>query len=355
MNKLAHYALAGALLFSTAAPLCAQVSNTEAGVVYYMPRTELVLDLEYEEVTLKQGPFYQYSERYLGTKDIVLEEGVRYQLKSVRIASRTVADKNRAYTFVPLAGQKVVLNEKGILCGIGIEPTAKGQQGTAEKGVGKGHAAEGKGHAAPASESIIQNPFAGLMEEQMLASSLSKMAEGAAKQIYHIREARMNWLCGDVENMPADGASLQRILKELDRQEQQLTALFVGTEQRKTLHRTITLEAKDYADEVVVRFSALTGPVEADDLSGEPIYLTATAQRQAYTEESKKSAAASPLYYNLPGTLHLTLSDSDGLLQEKTVQVGQFGISVPLPAATFKQASVIRLDEKTGALLAIDN
>jgi len=266
---------------------------------------------------------------------------VRYQLRSVTLRTRTTADQERVYTFVP-NGKKVALTEKGLLYGIGVEMPAAEKKDKADK------------PQREAKESLIQNEFAGLLEEQMLASSVSKMAEGTAKQIYHIREARMNWLTGDVENMPADGESLNTILKQLDRQEKQLTALFLGTEKRKTLHKLICLDPEDCKDKVVFRFSQINGPVDADDLSGEPYYLTLTTSRQQYSEEVKKGAAPSQVYYNLPGQMNATLTDGVRTLQEKTFPVGQFGISVALPATTFKQAKAIRFDVKSGALVAVE-
>lgn len=340
MKKIAFFALTMALLLASATTTNAQVSQTESGIVYYMPHTQLCIDVEYEEITLKQGPFYQYAERYLATKDVVSEEGVRYQLRSVTLRTRTTADKERAYVLASGA-KKVALTKQGLLYGIGIEMPEKEKSDKASS-------------TKMPKESIIDNPFAGLLEDQMLASSVSKMAEGTAKQIYHIREARLNWLCGEVENMPADGESMEMILKQLDRQEKQLTALFLGTEKRKTLHHYIYLEPEDCTDQVVFRFSALQGIVDADNLSGEPYYLSASCQKQQYSEEAKKSAAPSQLYYNLPGSLKATLSDGVRVIQEKTIQVGQFGISVALPAATLKNAKAVRLDPQSGALIAVE-
>lgn len=339
MKKIAFFALTIALLIAQTSIAHAQVSKTESGVVYFMPYTQLCIDVEYEEVTLQQGPFYQYAERYLATKDAVSEDGVRYQLRSVTVRTRTTADTDRCYTLATGA-QQVALTKTGILYGIGVEMPAKEK---ADKPEGK----SGK-------EKVINNPFAGLLEDQMLASSVSKMAEGTAKQIYHIREARLNWLCGEVENMPADGKSLEMILAQLDRQEKQLTALFLGSEKRKTLHKYIYLEPEDCTEKVVFRFSELQGPVDAADLSGEPFYLTATCHKQQYSEESKKTAAPSQLYYNLPGSIDVILTDGVRTIQEKTIQVGQFGISVALPASTLRSAKSVRLDTQSGALIAVE-
>ena len=145
---------------------------------------------------------------------------------------------------------------------------------------------------------------------RMTHRSISKMAEGVAKQIYHIRESRINWLTGEVDHMPADGKSLEMILKQLDRQEKQLTSLFLGKETRKTLHKTICIDPKEMTDEVVFRFSEIQGIVDADDLSGEPFYMTAVVTKSTYnTEKTKKKTAESPIFYNLPGSIYLTLTD----------------------------------------------
>ena len=338
MKKIVLLACVCALMF--AAKLRAQVSPTESGIVYFMPYTEVCIDIEYEEITLERGPFYQYSERYLATRDIVTEDGVCYRISNIRVTSKTTADRNRVYSFVP-GKKEVALTREGLLYGIGVKlPLPKEEKKKTERTV--------------RSNSMIDNPFAGLLEEQMLASSISKMAEGTAKQIYRIREAKLNWLCGDVDHMPADGESMQLILKKLDQQEKQLTALFLGKETHKTLHKQIILTPQAMQDSVVFRFSAKQGVVAADDLSGEPYYLTAEVKRAEYTQEEKKNAAPSGVYYNIPGSIHLTLTDGHAVLQEKTFEVGQFGISVAIPAATYKTADKIMLCPKTGALVGIE-
>ena len=343
MKKIALVSLVAALVL-LALPARAQVAENESGIVYFMPYTEICIDVEYEEITLTKGPFYQYSERYLATKNIITENGVKYQIRSINIRTKTSADRSRSYVFNP--GKKhVSLTREGLLYAIGDKlPKAEKSTGKKEK------ATEITGR-----KSEIENPFAGLLEEQLLASSISKMAEGVAKQIYHIRESRINWLSGEVDNMPADGKSLEMILKQLDRQEKQLTSLFLGKEMRKILHKTIFIDPKEMTDEVVFRFSESQGILDVDDLSGEPFYMTAVVNKSTYiTEEQKKKTAGSPVFYNLPGSIALTLTDGKRCLMEKTFAVGQFGISIALPAATLKGAETILFSPKSGALLSVE-
>lgn len=45
------------------------------------------------------------------------------------------------------------------------------------------------------------------------------MAEVAAKQLYRIRESRLNLVTGEVDELPADGESFKLIIQQLDEQE----------------------------------------------------------------------------------------------------------------------------------------
>ena len=41
------------------------VQENELAVVYYMPQTQLAVTVDYDEVTVKPGPFYLYADRPL--------------------------------------------------------------------------------------------------------------------------------------------------------------------------------------------------------------------------------------------------------------------------------------------------
>ena len=191
-----------------------------------------------------------------------------------------------------------------------------------------------------------------------MAGSISKMAEGAAKQIYRIRETRLNILGGDVEHVPADGQAMQLVLDELDEQEQALVALFVGTTQvTQHIHTFRYLPADDVEKEVVCRLSKHTGIVDKNDLSGEPVYLTLKAHKQslqtAYMVDPK-SSLPSQLYYNLPGTADICLQYQTINISQ-SVTVAQYGIAIPLAMDLFtgKQKNSIYIHPETGNILSI--
>ncbi|MBP5290231.1 MAG: DUF4831 family protein [Paludibacteraceae bacterium] len=329
------------------------LTTTDAALVYYMPKTILAFDVKYTETTRMQGPFYQYAERYLGTKDIVMADEKVYELKDVDINTKTVADKDRAYKFTPSGNQKanIRLDSKGLL-------EAYNQEQPAEK----------KTDVYDSRESRDEKPFAGkkalkkeniapLSEEALFASSKAKMAEAAAKQIYRIREARTNLISGDVEHMPTDSKMLDRMLDELDEQEAELVELFVGTTKVKRLHKTVYLTPEqDEQGKVLLRFSKFAGPVAADDMSGEPVVLNMTVSKQELqqADEKAKAPAVSEIYYNLPGEATVKVVDSKGkLLSTRTLPIAQFGVSVALPMDLIRRKPHIIFNTRTGAIKSI--
>ena len=323
------------------------VQENETAVVYYMPKTELVITLSYERIEQEPGIFYQYAQRYLGAKDIVTEKKTTYQLSDMALSTQASADTERAYKVNAQKGyqlQLLSLTTDGRLAGYNIGDVSKDDEVKGEKRKAKGERRE---------------ELMPLLEEQFMAGSIAKMAEGAAKQIYRIRETRLNILGGDVEHVPADGQAMQLVLDELNKQEQALVALFVGTTQiTQHTHTFRYFPADDVEKEVVCRLSKHIGIVDKNDLSGEPVYLTLKAHKQslqtAYTVDAKSSSLPSQLYYNLPGSADINLQ-CQTLSIVQSVAVAQYGIAIPLALDLFnsKQKNRIYIHPETGNILSI--
>ena len=329
----------------------------EPVLVYYMPQTQLLLTAEYDEVVTEVGPFYQYSQRYLGTKDVVMKAEKQYVLQGVTVKPTAIADTSRAYVLQDknVKLQLLLFSPIGTLAGYNIEPKAECGKPLADR---TGHPCkDGK------CESFVGTGMSQLMpllEEQLMASSTAKMAEGAAKQIYRIREIRLNLLAGDVEKVvPADGKALQQILKELDKREQDLTALFIG--RRNVTHHVHTLcytpkagaGAKD--ESILFRFSKYYGIVATDDLSGEPvnIRISKTAHQLIPAEKQSQKAVAS-IYHNIPGKGDLTITYGDRELAKQLIDVAQWGVSVPVNSALMLTMPRITFNPETGAIISIE-
>lgn len=330
--------------------LFAQVSAQDAFVldvskpvyVYSLPKTELVIEVETEKVTRKPGMFFQYSERYLGTKNVILEESTTYRLKNLRLTTQAVPDEKRTFSITSdkfLRSKKLVVNEKGILCGVNIDAPAM----SAEEPV----------LSLPIERSLSAERILPLGEEYMMAGSMAKLAEGAAKQIYRIREGRMALLTGDLESLPG-GTSVQAMLDGQNKAEKELLELFVGSEAVETQVQKIFITPDvPLNNYVLFRISSLRGLVSADDLSGVPYYINvepAFAEKLGVIDFSKSER----LNTVLPASTQITVSDGVNTYLSHKCFMPQFGEIVQLSEKITTSADTkILVDSQTGRLLMV--
>jgi hypothetical protein len=195
-----------------------------------------------------------------------------------------------------------------------------------------------------------------LGEEYMMAGSEAKLAEGAAKQIYRIRESRMSLLTADQDKLPADGDSFKSMLEGMNKMERDLTELFVGKTSKETQVQTLYLTPeKAVANDVLFRLSAIKGLVNADDLSGTPYYISinpSNIKKNPLDPKAKTEKAG--LWYVLPAATQITIGDGVNTIISGQFSIPQFGITVPLAESLFKQPAIkVQIDPQTGRLLRV--
>ena len=224
-----------------------------AAVILSAKAQTLTFRICYDETETVRGELYQYSERYLGTNLALTESGTTYTLRSVEVQEPDTAGKSHSQ--------------------------------------GKSH----KDRPEQGKKKNVAPHLPALSEDALLASGTAKKAEIVAKQIYRIRDARMAILSGESEHAPADGKAMELTLKELNRQEEELTALFLGTTystpHTQTIEYTLNDSIGNEVNDIMLRFSQFTGPVAADDLSGEPVHIVRynqLAERPSTQKKAKK-------------------------------------------------------------------
>ncbi|MDR2138148.1 MAG: DUF4831 family protein [Tannerella sp.] len=318
------------------------------GVTYSLPKTSLIINVEVTKTTCKAGPYYKYAEKYLGVTDAVTEDRVNYELGKFTLTNKGIPDANNTYTVEFKAGTVApyaYLTEDGLLCCINAEYTPQ----------------------APAIEKAMENETASksssavFTEELLMAGSMVRQAEVAAKQIFHIRESRMNILTGDSENLPPDGEAMKLVIKKLEDEEAVLTRLFTGMCTKETSYYDVTLiPQEDLEEEVLFRFSRKLGILDADDLGGEPIYISLKASERAPVldpkEAEKKAKSMKGLIYNVPGKAQIEIKSGLKTLYKGEIPVVQFGTTESLAPTLFedkKNPVKIFFYPETGAIKQI--
>ena len=108
---------------------------------------------------------------------------------------------------------------------------------------------------------------------------------------------------------------------------------------------------------VVARLSALDGLVDANDLSGAPIYISITPQTRGELPVNEKGITKTfpkgGVAYRIPGTARVTLSYDDETLAEDTFDVAQYGVVFGLDPSLFtnkKSPSYLHFNPLTGSV-----
>lgn len=293
---------------------------TAEGVTYYLPRTQLHITVTATATTYTPGDFQPYALAHLRLTDVISEPHTEWKLDRVTIEAAGVPDKEKIYsvklrknTSAPLVG----LTDDGILLSINSE--GKQPQALAEL-------------PAPILTDNSLNPRDYMTQEILAAGSKAKMAQLTAEEIYDIRESRSELTKGEADYMPKDGEQLKLMLARLDVQEKALLQLFKGTQQTKTCSfRYSFIPTSDGEKAILFRFSKKLGPVDSDNLAGEPVYISIkdlhTVPAPTISEDAKlgKKKELNDIRYNVPGKAEVKLTYGQQQLCENTFSMGQFG------------------------------
>ena len=196
-----------------------------------------------------------------------------------------------------------------------------------------------------------------LTEEILMAGSTAKMAELTAKEIFNIRESKNLILRGQAENMPKDGASLQLVIDNLNQQEQAMTEMFTGINDREDQVFTVRLSPEEgLKDRIAFRFSEKLGILTPDDLAGEPIYVNLTSKTALGTQEEGKGKQPKGVLYNIPGKANVSVSFEGKTVFEEELPVTQLGYTEVLTDGLFDKKVNTRVvfNPNTGAIVKID-
>lgn len=319
----------------------------EYALNYYLPYTVADIEFVATKTVCNAGPYYKYAKKYLGVTDIVTEDSETWAIERVCMVPRGIADTENRYQLTFKSGQTpyIYVNPDGLIYSINAEPEIADLSCPPV--------------APDEPDSIdVSKVFS---EELLMSGSIAKMAEVAAKQIYRIRESRLDLLTGDVDKMPADGDSFKLIIAQLDAQEAALTALFLGTKSvERVVKRVEYCPEDDVESEILFRFSDFLGFVDADDLSGAPVSISVTVtEKGEYPVDNKGNIVELPkkaLAYTIPGKAVIAISYDGRTYVEEELPIAQLGVVYGLDSSWFvdkKAPANAVFDATTGALLRL--
>lgn len=315
---------------------------TAEGITYYLPRTELRVRVTATCVKYTPGDFRVYAERYLRLNNIPKDASTTWKIDDVKVYAEGVPDDSKIFsvklnpkTSAPLVG----LTKSGVLLSINAQAQAAAVVPEMPKPV-------------VVDDRLNSRDY--MTQEILAAGSVAKQAELTAAEIYDIRDSRSALAKGEADNMPKDGEQLKLMINSLDTQEKALLQLFKGTQTTETRTYEFTYSPQEDAETVLFRFSKKLGPVDADDLAGEPVYISIKDKHTvpAPVEVEKKKKEVLDVRYNVPSDVEVKIFDSDKVLYSETYPMGQFGNVEHLGAELFnkKMDTRVYLNAVTGGI-----
>lgn len=329
--------------------LTAEKSN-EYGLVYSLPTTALQIQVTATHEVGKKGPYYLYAKKSLGTDKAIAEDYEKWQITDVKVLPYGVSDANTQY---------LMQLRPGALTSITVDPN--GMLLAINKDVSLPAVAAVPNNENPKTIWPSGKEYLDFVDEDFVASkSSSKQAQLLAESIMEVRESKLALTRGTADAMPADGKQLELMLASLGQQEAALCAAFTGSITSETITRTYTFIPDGDEKKILFRMSQFAGFVDADDLSGDPVYIQIEKLNEpALPLDGKgepKKLPKNAVIYNIPGSAMVSISSLDKKFYEKELTMSQLGITFGLDPGLFtdkKEPSFAIFDPVTGALLEI--
>lgn len=352
-----------------------EVSNfSEEGIIYTLPKTTIIVEVELSKTSYIKGPFSEYTEQFLGTiENIIKENSTHWEISDINFYSYPEADTNNVYVIKSNEGSClncVNLSEEGFLLSINSDVDWEHndfsdqqkdfQSTTGNTDVNYGEISIDKNykevydtvyHTQQTDTAIIKIP---VIKKNIVKKSKKEQAEELAEEILILRDDRKALLVGegDSDYLP-DGEAIKFMVKKIEELEQQYLAMFVGktrTEKFKYKFK-ISPEKSDINSQIeLFRFSAGLGILTWSNSVGEPIMLEMQVannaepiknynSRKKLAQKELKKKNADGVFYRIPEKTTISVKRDNKVLYKSDIYVAQFGEVANLPLKLFNGES----------------
>ena len=310
-----------------------QVDNPTS-VAYALPQTKVVVRLTVVKERVKVGPYARFAQKYLGVMAPLADKTV-YSIAGATMASEAEADPAEVY----------VVDNPSKAPGQIYQPTAEGMVALMPQ------LSDGVPPMGPCAKSAcgIEQVSYVASDTSFLAVTVDRnsvtekspetMAADAANMIFSLRKHRIDLITGEAgENV--FGGGLDAALRELNRMEQEYTALFLGKRYREISMKEVSVvPTKGEPTAIVCRFSEGAGVVASSDLAGRPITLEMTPEKRAEKSplmNRKSKETKGTIYYRIADMVGCRLTDGARELADARMPMYQWGEVVQMPITPVK-------------------
>lgn len=332
--------------FSQQTRILSADKQNDYGLVYSLPLTAFEIEIVALKETKIAGPYYQFANKIISDANVIKKGEINWIIEDVRITPYGVADGDNRYVMQlkPGATTYIGVAEDGMLLSVNTKTSVEKPKPLKINEV-EGTPTTGKEYLEYVDEDFI-SAGSGLRQSQLLG-----------EELLEIRDSRKALSRGTAETMPTDGRQLELMLASLEKQEKALTQAFTGNSWKERVVRKYSFMPDEEGSFVLCRLSDFNGLVDADDYSGDPVYVTVKLLEEPKVpvdaKGEEKKLPKDGVVYCIPGTAELALNFGGKVIYSKNYPMSQFGITFALNPSIFtdkKEPSYAIFNPTTGAL-----
>ncbi len=343
---------------------------TEEAIIYSLPKTTIVVEVEITKIIQTKGPFNEYTEQLLGNLGSTINSNnTEWKISDIDFYSYPETDTSNIYVINTNSNNFsncVRLSEEGFLLSINQEVDKehnfyKAQEKDLYKINQNEYLSYGKlsldknykevfdtiYQTKQTDTSIIRIP---VIKKSIIKKSIKEQSEELAEEILILRDDRKALLVGEGDNeyLP-DGDALKLMIEKLEDLEQQYLTMFVGETNIETYHYKfeITPTIENLNSQIILfRFTPVLGIQSWSNSLGEPIVLELQVKndtkpinnyiklKENSIKESKKEIPQG-LFYRIPEKTTVVVKKNNKTLSKSNIYIAQFGTVNSLPAKLF--------------------
>ncbi len=232
------------------------------GVFYYLPKTQIQIDVVVRETRFLKGPFAQYSAKFTGISNVISENTKEFAIQQITATTLALPDTNKLFYVITGKLKKkepflLNLSDNGCIVSLNTpvirEPLVSGVNQTEADHESNNYSSEGFSYFATENtrvktdtilEKIILDTITiekQILQHSIIEKTMEDKAKDAADYIKLISENRMNLIAGYPE-VDFNHETFTRMLAELDEMLKEYQALFTGKTVSYTYHYRFNID-----------------------------------------------------------------------------------------------------------------
>jgi len=345
-------------------PVDSADTHIDNGMIYGLPKTQLIIDVKIKKKTILPGPYHEFAEKLLGLSNVTHQKKTIWNVADVTIHETDHMDYDHMYVIEPEGRFRFdwsKFTQRGWIIPFDEADNDNAIQKmdfyrkkdysdriyhddlSVKKFIGK----ETKTvYKKVWKDSIFAR--VPVTETNVVNKTKAEKAREAANFIFMIREKRFELISGMGDYYP-EGTAMEAAINEMNRLENKYIALFTGTRLMDSIEYTIPwIPQKNNLSEpeMLFRFSTEGGMMKQDQQQGVPVWIEADTLEKAQKMEDLfhnhwSSVQGASFYYRIPMRSMITLQYGEQVMARKYLDISQYGPVIRIPYHFLNDSQII--------------